>query len=116
MKKKQESLNDIFRNFNRAVKEELGYPSIASNHPIDVTGLGPVQSEVPPSFQGKLEIGDAVETLFHHFSISQILDTIVNHLVVKAQGAGETGGTEPEEIQNMLDSVSDLKKVADKLR
>jgi hypothetical protein len=125
MKSKSKALEDIIREFNRTIKEEMGYPSIASSHPIPVVGLGhPEEPQVPDSFKGKLDLHDAVDTLFYQFSISQVLDAIIDHLMTTAQGAGDEKGdmaistskTDPEVIQNMLDSIGDLKRVSEKLR
>lgn len=118
--KKTRKEDNITRNFIQSLEEEIGYPSIASNHPIPIVGLaGPeMPSQVPQSFQGKIEIHDAVDTLFYHFDINQILDAIAQHLIVKSQGAGDSKTTklmgdkqQITDLDNMLDIASQLKKM-----
>lgn len=122
--KKNKLEEQIIRKFMQMLNCEIGYPSIASSHPVPVVGLGhPETAQVPDSFKGKIDLHDAVDTLFYQFSISQILDAIVSHLMTQVQGAGDNEfdmglslKRDPQEVQHTLDSISDLKNISDKLR
>lgn len=109
--KNSNKLDDIIRNFTRTIHEEIGYPNVSSQ-PVAITGLGQVdKSETPPAFQGKLELQDAVDALFYHFSVLQIVDAMASHIQTKAEGLEDM-----DERENMIEIVATLKQLTTKVK